>query len=263
MSQIWGFHPVANLFPLLQGQAFQDLVDDIRKNGLREPILVDAQKLIIDGRNRYNACLKAGVEPRFEEWKGEGTLEEVALSRNLYRRHLNESQRALVGARLMARFEEEAAKRRGSRTDIRANLPTSQFGPAREKAGIRVNVSPRSITNAQQVLRNGCDRLIAAVDAGGLKISAAARLAGLPKDDQVKALAGGAKHASRRARQIRGSTDSPGPGYFGRVRQEGGEDIVAFLWVTATSLRTAFRVLRESGFRDGKTKAGGVIQVEW
>jgi hypothetical protein len=106
MSQIWGFHPVANLFPLMDGPAFRDLVADIRKNGLREPILLDAKRLIIDGRNRYNACLHAGVEPRFEEWKGEGTLEEVALSRNLYRRHLNESQRALVGARLMARFEE-------------------------------------------------------------------------------------------------------------------------------------------------------------
>ena len=260
MSQIWGFHPVANLFPLLQGPAFQDLVADIRKNGLREPILLDSQKLIIDGRNRYNACLKAGVEPRFEEWKGEGPLEEVALSRNLHRRHLNESQRALVGARLMARFEEEAAKRRGMRTDLPANLPGSQLGEAREKAGIRVNVSPRSITSAQQVLRNGCDRLIAAVDQGGLKISAAARLAGLPKDEQAKALAGGAKHASRQARR---GPDAPDTGYFGRVRQEGGEDTVAFLWVTATSLRTAFRVLRESGFRDGKTKAGGVIQVEW
>jgi len=74
---------------------------------------VDAQKLIIDGRNRYNACLAAGVEPRFVGWQGEGTIEEVALRLSPHRRHLNESQRALVTAWLMARFEEEAAKRRG------------------------------------------------------------------------------------------------------------------------------------------------------
>ena len=69
MSQKLEFHPVADLFPLLQGEAFQKLVADIQQNGLLEPILVDAERRIIDGRNRYLACLQAGVEPRFTEWQ--------------------------------------------------------------------------------------------------------------------------------------------------------------------------------------------------
>jgi len=48
---------------VLQGEAFQKLVADIRQNGLLEPLLVDAQRRIIDGRNRYLACLEAGVQP--------------------------------------------------------------------------------------------------------------------------------------------------------------------------------------------------------
>ena len=61
------FHPLANLFGYLTGGEFQELVEDIRRHGLIEPIVL-YEDMILDGRNRYRACLSAKVEPRFKPY---------------------------------------------------------------------------------------------------------------------------------------------------------------------------------------------------
>ena len=89
------FHPLADLFPLMEGEEFDALVADIKANGLQEPVVVH-EDMILDGRNRFMACEAAGVEPTFVPFLGENPLAFV-ISTNLRRRHLNESQRAMVG----------------------------------------------------------------------------------------------------------------------------------------------------------------------
>ena len=95
------FHEFADLFPLLEGEQFEELVQDIKARGLQSRIVL-YEDAIPDGRNRYRACLKAGVEPRYELFNGRDPLAHI-ISLNMQRRHLDETQRAIVAGRI-ARF---------------------------------------------------------------------------------------------------------------------------------------------------------------
>jgi len=88
-------HPVADLFPMLADDELQDLAADIKERGLIQPIVLDTDGRILDGRNRHAACLLAGVAPEFVTYDGSDP-NGYALSVNIARRHLTKGQQAMV-----------------------------------------------------------------------------------------------------------------------------------------------------------------------
>jgi hypothetical protein len=68
------FHALAELFPPLGGDEFNALVADIRAHGLRQRIVLH-EGAILGGRNRYRACIEAGIEPQFEVFNGDDPLD--------------------------------------------------------------------------------------------------------------------------------------------------------------------------------------------
>lgn len=92
-------HPVADLYPLNDADV-ERLVESICDHGQLEPIRLTADGLILDGRNRYQACQKIGVEPKTETLPEmtEEELTNLARAYNGDRRDLTKSQRAAVAA---------------------------------------------------------------------------------------------------------------------------------------------------------------------
>ena len=48
---------------MLADDELDELAADIKARGLLQPIVLDAEGRVLDGRNRLAACKKAGVKP--------------------------------------------------------------------------------------------------------------------------------------------------------------------------------------------------------
>lgn len=164
-------HDAAYLFPEMQEQEFAELKQDIGRNGLQMPILLYRGK-VVDGRHRLRACTELGIVPRFEEMlaANDAAVNQAVVSINLHRRHLTESQRALVAARL-------------TNSTIGTNQHTAG-AVSQQKVAEELGISVDSVLRGKKVLKNGVPELVEAVAAGKINISSAAKLAALAKEDQ-------------------------------------------------------------------------------
>jgi hypothetical protein len=88
-------HAVAELLPMLDEDELTDLASDIKVNGLRNPLTLDANGVLIDGRNRRIACERAGVEASYVTLPDDVDPMMFILSQNIHRRHLTKGQQAM------------------------------------------------------------------------------------------------------------------------------------------------------------------------
>lgn len=174
MSKIAGYqvHPLAEVFPLIEGDEFDALVANIKAHGLREPITLYGGQ-ILDGRNRARACQRAKVEIKTRNYKGKDPVGYV-VSLNLKRRHLDASQRAVVA-------DELATMKQGARTDLAEISARSQAETAE-----LLNVDRRSVQHARKVREKADPELVEAVKQGHVTVSAAASVIDRPKAEQRK-----------------------------------------------------------------------------
>jgi ParB-like chromosome segregation protein Spo0J len=220
------FHRLADIFPLIEGEEFEQLVASIKENGLREAVVVH-EGMILDGRNRARACEASGYEPDYTPYKGENPLAFV-IDKNLRRRHLNESQRGMVAAKL-------ATVRQGERTDL-AQPSANLRKVDQNAAAAMLNVSVRTVQSANKVCAEATPELVAAVEHGQIAVSVAAQAAELPEDDQREVVKAAKAHPKnvvrltikekRRRRSERKMAKKQGALAQQRTRQQQVDDAV-------------------------------------
>lgn len=179
------FHPLADLFPLIEGADFDALCADIEANGLRQPIQL-WRGAIIDGRNRYRAICRIAPESAVPGEDGRNLwFEDVShihvrllpahvISLNLHRRHLDTGQRAMIAAKL-ATLGHGGARRgadHAAEPVQAANLPLEI---SVDQAASMLNVSPRSVRSAKAIEREAPAELTEAVSRGEVSLNEASQ----------------------------------------------------------------------------------------
>lgn len=112
------FHELSSYLPLLEGDEFDALVEDIRLYGQIEPAVLYEGKLL-DGRNRYRVCKLLKQDLITKEWKpstatGSTPLQYV-ISENIMRRHLNTAQKAEIGMLLYDEVEKQVQEEKSKK----------------------------------------------------------------------------------------------------------------------------------------------------
>lgn len=181
-------HPYANLLPMLSQSGLQSMAEDIKARGQVLPIILDQHERLIDGRNRLAACDLAGVEPKFEtrEYANERAILDAVWSLNKERRHLNETQLALLA-------EEVANLKRGSNrydaknVDRPAGLSTSDEPVVtQEEAAKMFDASPRTIRRVRKTKKTATPKVVQAMREGKMTAGVAEEVATLPPEEQDK-----------------------------------------------------------------------------
>lgn len=143
-------HPAAELFPLVEGQEFDRLVESIREHGIQNPVVfgfdLQEKPVLLDGRNRLRAVerLKADgitvpVPAVTFDYSDDGITEvEWIEAQNIDRRHLTDDARAMLAASLHEMIEAEAV----------AAQKESQFNAETAKAAAAKRHDPAATTDS-------------------------------------------------------------------------------------------------------------------
>ena len=176
------FHDIANSWPLHDAKEHASLVGAIKRDGLQSPIVLFEGK-ILDGRNRYNACLEAGVKIKTVKLPDDKCPYRWVENANDWRRH--QGQQARKEARAILAAKESTAKSGNQPAPTSSNEEVET--KTRQQAAKDHDVDLSSLDRAKVVVAKGHESVEKAVTSGTLPLNTAAELVKVVPDKEKQA----------------------------------------------------------------------------
>jgi hypothetical protein len=187
------FHEVAALYPLSKDDEFDELLENIKAQGLLNEIVL-YQDQVIEGRRRMLACIMSGTQLRYKEVTGSIDPYRYVIAFHQHRRNLGKSSLACCTVLALPYFEAAAKERqragpkKGEESPVGLNV--SQRAEADRSAQIvadEFRVS-RAMVNLAKRLHKGNRAMFDKVLAGKISLNAAMQKLRKKNADQTSAV---------------------------------------------------------------------------
>lgn len=168
-----------SLIPSLHEEKLRDLEASIVAEGCRDALVVWGD-ILLDGHNRYDICVRHGVEYRTVNVElADRSAAKLWIMRNqLARRNLTRAQRVSLVLRLKDEIAAEAKKRQATSTggadpQLKQNSAEAAKGETRDELALLAGVSHDTVDKVETVLSEGDQKTKDAMLSGEVSVNAA------------------------------------------------------------------------------------------
>jgi len=196
-------HPHQYLIPPMSEEDYHNLVEDIKRNGILQPIDITYNNVILDGHHRVKAAKELGikeVEVRIPELLYVDE-DEYLISVAMNKRHLTEGQKAVLANEYRKILSEKAKKQRAAdaiekrwkpeqkylSTTVTDKYNEGQEVDTRKEASDKFKVSERKVRTVQEIEKTAPE-VYEKLGSGDLQIHEAKIIAQLPEDKREAVL---------------------------------------------------------------------------
>lgn len=189
----------------------------IKELGLLHPIGLNSRMELVYGARRLAACIELGWDaiPATILETLDDALAALKAERdeNSCREPMRLTEAAALGKEL-EEIESASAKKRmksGGKPGPSGNFPEGIQGETKDKVGAALGMSGKTYEKVKGIVEKAIPKLVEAVDAGEVSVSAAAEVAELPKSEQKKLVKAGPDAVKEKASELRKAKKNPEP----------------------------------------------------